>query len=373
MPVDKRSGAADQGSGAARKQMADDETRQELLRKVESLERDFASLHDDARLASLRDELEDLTVTLGDLPGRLSRLRGRGYQFQSFLEKDLEQLGEDWEAVRQRAQATMDREVGRLSVAMKQVQAAVMSARQDVSLPVQTATQRIAQKSAQTENLEKDIRAARDSVRGMYDAAGERVRQVEAQIQDAEQMLDELDAASFRLYPGEAPVAMAHGEWLKSDDDEIKGLLFITDHRIIFERKEEVVTKRRLLVFKDKEQVREVKMEAPVGAVEGAEIERVGRVFKKQVLNLSLASPPAPLRRMSLKLEGDAEAWKGLMNRIITGDIEGERIAGAAKEERVESEPMALVCTGCGASLTVPIVKGMKSVTCEYCGTVIRL
>lgn len=370
MPVEKKSGTS---NGSTRKQAAGGEARQELLRKVERLERDFADLHDDARLTGLRDELEDVTASLGDLPGRLRRLRARGYQFQASLEEELGQLAGDWESARQRAQSAIDTEVGRLTVAMKQVQASVMSARQDVSLPVDMASQRIAQKSARTENLEKDIRAARDSVHGLYDAAARRVRQAESQIRDAEQMLDELDAASFRLYPEEAPVAMAQGQWLKGDGDEVEGLLFITDHRLIFERKEEVVTKRRLLVFKEKEQVRELAMESPIGAVEGAEIERVGRVFKKQVLNLSLTAPPAPLSRMSLKLDGDAEAWKGLMNRIITGDIEGERIEGAAKEERAASEPLVMTCAGCGASLTVPIVKGMKSVTCEYCGTVMRL
>ena len=371
MPVEKKSDASGAAGGA--KHAEDAEARQELQRKVESLERDFAALHDDARLASLRDELEDVTSSLGGLPGRLSRLRARGYQFQAFLEDEVTKLERDWRTVRREAESAIEKEVQRLSVAMKRVQSEVMAARQDASLPVAQASQRIAQKAARAENLEKDIRAAQDSVRGMYDSAEERVREAESQIRAAEEMMDELDAASFRLYPEEAPVAMTRGEWLKGKDDEVKGLLFITDHRLVFERKEDVVKKRRLLIFKEKEQVREMGVEMPIGAVEGAEIERVGRVFKKQVIHLSLAAPPASFRRMSLKLQGDSEAWKGLVNRVITGDIEGERIAGAVKEERREAEPMDMTCTGCGVSLTVPIVKGMKSITCEYCGTVMRL
>jgi hypothetical protein len=167
---------------------------------------------------------------------------------------------------------------------------------------------------------------------------------------------------------------MTKGEWLRGKDDEMKGLFFVTDHRMIFEQKEEVVTKRKLLIFTEKKLVRGLAMEAPIGAFTGAQIEKVGGIFKKKVMHLELTAPPAPFARMSLALDGDEEEWKGLLTRAATGDLEAERVAGAEKKEpEALPEPIVMKCSNCGSTLTIPIVKGMKSVSCEYCGTVLRL
>lgn len=348
--------------------------RKELLYKQEQLERQFADLHDDARMAQVHDKIEEVSAALLGLPTRLGQVRARGYQFKSFLEKDLERLPVEWERTRPQVIAAVERESQRLAGQMARVQGEVQSARQTMSLPVTQVSARLEQSSAVVRNLESDIAAARSTVQGMTDSVSEGIRKVESAVKTAEDMLDELDAASFRLYPGEYPVAMTKGEWLRGKDDEMKGLFFVTDHRMIFEQKEEVVTKRKLLIFTEKKLVRGLAMEAPIGAFTGAQIEKVGGIFKKKVMHLELTAPPAPFARMSLALDGDEEEWKGLLTRAATGDLEAERVAGAEKKEpEALPEPIVMKCSNCGSTLTIPIVKGMKSVSCEYCGTVLRL
>jgi hypothetical protein len=378
MPTEKDSqGGGKSGAGLSASASAgtgEAEARQALARKQASLERELADLHDDARMASVRSEVERISALLAALPDRLRRVRARGFQFHATLEHELERLTQDWNLFKPQMAAAIEREYQRLAVSMARIQEQVLAGRQYMALPVALASERVDTAAAQLSNFKSEIQAASSSLQSMLTSASQGIRKAEKIIADAEAMLDELDAATFRLLPGEAPVAMSQAEWLRGKDDEVKGLLFITDHRLLFERKEEVVTKRKLLIFTEKKLVRELLFETPIGAVEKVTVERVGGLFKKQVVKVSFTSPPAPYAQALISLRGDPEEWVGVITRIITGDADKDRIAGSAEAQpAAPAEPRVIKCSGCGATLTVPIVKGMQSVKCEYCGTVMRL
>jgi len=378
MPTEKDSqGGGKSGAGLSASASAgtgDAEARQALARKQASLERELADLHDDARMASVRSEVERISALLAALPDRLRRVRARGFQFHATLEQELDRLAQDWNLFKPQMAAAIEREYQRLAVSMARIQEQVLAGRQYMALPVALASERVDTAAAQLSNFKSEIQAASSSLQSMLTSASQGIRKAEKIIADAEAMLDELDAATFRLLPGEAPVAMSQAEWLRGKDDEVKGLLFITDHRLLFERKEEVVTKRKLLIFTEKKLVRELLFETPIGAVEKVAVERVGGLFKKQVVKVSFTSPPAPYAQALISLRGDPEEWVGVITRIITGDADKDRVAGSAEAQpAAPAEPRVIKCSGCGATLTVPIVKGMQSVKCEYCGTVMRL
>ena len=87
-----------------------------------------------------------------------------------------------------------------------------------------------------------------------------------------------------------------------------------------------------------------------------------------------LFTPEADLSGAMLRLRGaDNEAWAGLIGRVKSGEIAKER--SRPKDEAVLEAARAAPtkCTTCGAALDVEIVRGMREITCEYCGTVIRL
>lgn len=378
MPVEKEShGGGKSGTGLSASASAgtgEAEARQALVRKQEGLERDLAGLHDDARMAGIRAEVERVSAQLAAVPDRLRRIRTRGFPFHATLEQEQERLAGDWANFKPQIAAAIEREYQRLAVSMARVQEEVAGGRAFMSLPVAQVSQRLERSEAALDNFRSEIRAAETTLRGMLSSATEGLRKAERLISDAEAMLDELDAASFRLLPGEAPVAMTQAEWLRGKDDEIKGLLFITDHRLLFERKEQVVIKRKLLIFTEKKEVRDLLLETPIGSVERVAVERVGGLFKKPVVKVMFTSPPAPYPQAMLSLRADPEEWEGIITRVITGDADKDRTRGAVEVQPAQpAEPRVMKCTGCGATLTVPIVKGMQSVQCEYCGTVMRL
>jgi hypothetical protein len=81
-----------------------------------------------------------------------------------------------------------------------------------------------------------------------------------------------------------------------------------------------------------------------------------------------------PLRTTDLHLKGErGEAWQGFIGRVKSGEIAGERTVPVDQEavETVANAPTK--CPNCGATLTQTILRGQSEITCEFCGSVIRL
>jgi hypothetical protein len=150
----------------------------------------------------------------------------------------------------------------------------------------------------------------------------------------------------------------------------------VTDERVLFEQKEEIVTKKKLFIPTEKQKIQELKWEVALGQLESAKaIERGGRILgigKKELLELKFAEG-AKIGNALLRLETDSDAWQVLVGRAKSGDIAGERTVEKDKAV-VEAARMAPTkCTTCGATIAQPVVKGMMQIKCEYCGAVIRL
>jgi ribosomal protein S27E len=62
-----------------------------------------------------------------------------------------------------------------------------------------------------------------------------------------------------------------------------------------------------------------------------------------------------------------------LIGRVKSGEIDKERTQpkDEAVVEAARSAPTK--CSTCGATLPADIVRGQREITCEYCGSVIRL
>ena len=150
-------------------------------------------------------------------------------------------------------------------------------------------------------------------------------------------------------------------------------MLYLTDQRVIFEQKEEVATKKVLFIATQKETVQELIFAVPVHQVEEAKASDKGFLGRKQLLEL-LFAPEADLGGALLHLRGaDNEEWVGLIGRVKSGEIANERTKPKDEEvvEQVRNVPTK--CPTCGATLAADLARGMHEITCEYCGSVIRI
>jgi chromosome segregation ATPase len=339
---------------------------EESQAQLQALQDQLGELQDALLLASVQDSLGEMQTTLTLLPTEIEKLRSRGYVFRSFLERKVEVLTAQWEETSQQ----VSREVSRHSRAL---QREADEAERAVNQAMGGGTVNISRAQAAVEALEHKVEGARSAVRAMYDTLRQNVNQTKSQVEQIKWALDQLDQASFQLHPAEDTVAACKAQFMETKKEGPEGVLYLTDERLIFEQKEKRATKKVLFIATEKETVQELIFAVPVGQIEKIQASQKGFLGRKEMMEL-LFTPEADWSGVSIRLRGaDNEEWAGLIGRVKSGEIAKERTR--PKEEAVmeTARSAPTQCPTCGAALDVEIVRGMRQITCEYCGTVIRL
>jgi hypothetical protein len=339
---------------------------EEVVEKLEGLQSQFGDLQEAVLLTDMRDDIEEIETALAMLPPGIEELRTRGYVFRSFLDNKVSVLSEQWEEVQGRLSSEMGRRVRDLE---READSATHALRRAAS--GQTAD--VAQAEAALETLERKVGAAQSAIEAMYGTLRTNVNQTRSKVEQIRWLLDQVDEASFQLYPAEDPVAACRAQYMESEKEGPEGILYLTDERLIFERKEKVATKKVLFIATEKEEVQELVFEVPIGHVEDVKASQKGFLGRKEMLEL-VFGPEADLSDVTLRLRGaDNEEWAGLIGRVRSGEISEERTR--PKEEAVAeaAREVPTKCPTCGATLDMAVVRGMREVKCEYCGAVIRL
>jgi hypothetical protein len=78
------------------------------------------------------------------------------------------------------------------------------------------------------------------------------------------------------------------------------------------------------------------------------------------------------MQNAHLHLHGqDCNAWHGLINQVKAGNTNRAIEVDQSAIDKVKTAPTQ--CPVCGGAVTQPVLRGMDSIKCEYCGAVMRL
>jgi archaellum component FlaC len=320
--------------------------------------------------------MDDVTRTLGDvatdisgLPDQIAKLRDRGYAFASYLERKSEVLATQWNAIRGQVQTTVRHEIDRIQAQFDEVSDSWPRLESHL-----TGTGRdllFNQVKNKLDELENAITAAKSRIEGLYGGVPDNVSQTQAQIRQIEEYLKLAEESKIQWGPAEA-LYMAHeAEWRQTGKgkEDPDGILYITDQRLIFERKEKVGGR---LGFGG-EKVQEVVFESTIGAISEVKHEDKGLFGGKDIVHLKFSQGDYAETSFEVKSGGiDSKWYMQQLQRAISGEIDKERAipVDKAAEEALKAAPT--VCTTCGATLPTP-VRGMTEMVCEYCGTKMRI
>ena len=348
---------------------------QKVSSDITFIEMDMRRLHSQVRLSNLRDRVEDLETNTKGFPQRVANARARQYAFESNLENHAEDLRKRWMTTRTKVHSEIQRQGQQLEkdIAPIESQLRQVVARQSNPALAQPMITRL---KAEIKNLQDKCTAAERSINGMFDQFQKEAGELTRKLDRIEFMLTELEQASFSLLPTEGGIRAIKATWVRSEKaskDDPKGILFITDQRLIFEQKEEVATKKVLFITTAREKVQNMLFEAPIGQIENTTISRQGTIRKQNHLELRFGSGSSyPVATFILSGQNPQE-WQAMINRINSGDFDKTRAIELDEElvERVKSAPT--VCPNCNAAITQQIMRGMDSIKCQYCGSVIRL
>ncbi|MFQ6101564.1 MAG: hypothetical protein ACE5OS_10085 [Anaerolineae bacterium] len=339
---------------------------EETRTKLDELQDQLGDLQESLLLTSAHNDMADLETILSLLPAETEELRTRGYVFRSFLENKVDVLAEQWEEMDDRVSREVSRRTRELE---READVAASAMRQAMG----GRASQMARAESAIETLERKVSAAQSAIEAMYEPLQRNVDQTRLQVEQIRWLLDQVDEADFQLHPAEDPVAACRAQYMETKKEGPEGVLYLTDERLIFEQKEEVATKKVLFITTEKEKVQQLIFEVPIGQIEEIRTSQKGFLGHKEMLGL-LFAPEADLSGATLRLkDADNEEWAGLIGRVKSGEIAKERTR-PKDEAAVEAARAAPTkCPTCGATLSVEIVRGMREITCEYCGTVIHL
>ena len=337
--------------------------------RIEALRRKYDDLQKSIGMDDVTRELGNIATEIAGLPGEIAGLRERGYAFAGYLERKADVLNEQWDAVQQEVRSAVRQEVARVQGAFGSI--GELWTKLDSQWSDKGKEQVHDEIQRVIAEVEGTVSAARSRIEGMYGEVPGNVSQTQSQIKLIERYLAQAAEATVDWKPTEAIYMVHEGEWVQSGKgkEDPDGMLYLTDQRLIFEQKEKVGGRFGF----GGEKVQQVLFEVPVGAISEVKAEDKGLFGGKDLIHLTMSSGDYAETTFEVKSGGiDSKWYAGQLNRVITGEIDKERAipVDEAAAEAVSSAPTA--CPTCGATFP-PITRGMTEMTCQYCGTVVRL
>ncbi len=306
----------------------DEDTRDARLADIESR---IGLLEGRVDLDQVQDEIVDLEVRLSRVRRALQRLRSLGYRYAPELEGRLQALAEAWPDVRSEAESRLRVLTTELNGERRlaEIRRRVAWARDEDDFD---------DLDSALDDLAREVDDAVDQVRDAFEpfeAALKRVQQVIAHLTWA---VEQAASATFPWGAGEHLVDACEAQWLTQGDKGPKGVLYLSNARLIFERREKVTTRKVLFVPVARKLVREMLFAAPIRAVQVTEVQDARGGFlglgKRELLTLRITTASAQGRReMSVRLRllkgADNQAWAVAIQRVQRGAL--ATVAGASK------------------------------------------
>lgn len=342
----------------------------QLADTLKEIQRDAGQCLEALSFADVLSTVERARAQLEETEAELTRLRARGYAWRGDLEG---QLAGARAAEADAVSATQATIRDRAHDLRPRVDALAREAR-EIARRGNVLAQALAIETLDTERdgVERAVRAAEQQARAHLEPFTGPIAPVAAKVKDLHWTLDSFESASFKLAPSESVLAAAEAVWDDPPDSVKKaGLLLLTDHRLRFEQREEIVTRKTFFFFAaEKEQVQKLWIDEPIGHLASSDDHTRGWVLKDQLLTFSWSGEARCPKTTTLELSsGTAKEWDDVVEAIRAGDLDRHRYRGEVAAAATLSVPVSWPerCVSCGGALNPP-VKGQTVIVCGYCG-----
>lgn len=347
----------------------------QLKKELTATQRDVNDLQNKVNLSSIQDSLEDLHIKVNGLNKRISDLRQKNYIFDNTLELNAKDFVKRWQPIHTNAKVRLNQELIHLKADIKPIEQQLAKASTNPN-NVSLTRQILNPLKVSIENLSKKVSASEALLRGMYDSFERELNLFNNNLLNIEWTLKEFASSNIKLLMQEFLIMGVKAVWTrdgKEEKDDPEGILYLSDQRIFFEQKEEVATKKFLFITKERELRQEVLIDIPVQLIESVQTSKQG-IFKNQdFLEIQFASGAQYSSAQFHIHNQDCEEWKGLISKVQSGDFDKNRTEQIDQEaiDKIKNAPT--ICPQCGATIAVPILRGMEQYSCEFCGCIIKL
>jgi hypothetical protein len=306
---------------------------------------------------------------------RVADARTKGYVFEKDLETRAAGLQSQWTPLEPAIQTQINDQAMRLDMEVRSIQSLMMQLAARSTNPGQAAPYLSQAKSA-IDTMKSKVNSAENTIRGMYDSFSNQLSEFSDHLQKIEQSLDWLAAASFQLRAIEGLVMAVEASWAadgKPDNNDPRGMLYLTDQRLIFEQNQEIATKKFLFITTESEKIQKELFEIPLELIDNVIPVKMGLFKNEDHLDMQIKSG-GPFHTCHLHLFNQAcEDWDRLITRVKEGDLDKNRVTPVSQEEMDKVKKAPTQCPACGGTIDQPVLRGQDTIKCGYCGFVIRL
>jgi hypothetical protein len=343
----------------------------EVRSNIRDLQDSWKETQEKVLLAAVRDEVEDVETRSNRVIDLARSVRERGYAWEKDLEPKCLDYRKRWAGLRPGVVQTIDREAASLKARTASVEAAVGQAVAKAVSPAGAAAALPAARNA-VDSLQGAAEAAAKTIDGMFDSLSSDLSTLESHLNEISWMLDQAAAAKVEWLAAESLVRAVKAKWDRDGKDDPKGILYLSDQRLAFERKEDVATKKVLFIATEKEKVQEALLIMPLAEVSGVTATKKGFLSHEDHLDFEFA-PGASLRKAHFHIDGqDCNQWQAAVGRAKDGEIEKSRVEPVSEQEKARLRGAPTKCSSCGGVIKAPILRGQTEIHCSYCGAVTR-
>lgn len=348
---------------------------QKLTAEFNGLQTELRTLQGKVNLQSVRDSVDDLKAQIDGLPQKVRDLRERNYAFAKGLEDRAVELGQRWSGTMPSILTVIDQQTYQLQLAVRPVEMQLSSLATQMGNPDYGLTL-ASQLRTDINTLEGRVSGAESTVHGMYDTFYAEANKFNSELERIKWMLDQLDQASFKLLATEGAIAAVKATWTRDgreDKDDPQGILFLTDQRLLFEQKQQVATKKVLFITTETKMVQQLALDLPLVKVEEVKASKQGFLKNEDFVDFRFASGAQVNAAQFHIFAMDGGAWVALVNRARNSDFDKDRAIEIDKAEEDKVKEAPTICPSCGGTIRQAVLRGMATITCEYCGRVIKL
>ena len=354
--------------------MATPSLAEQVKSDIRGLQSSLQDLQRRVRMSDIRDNVEDLQTSVSGMDRRIESLRERGYAFERDLEEKAADFVEQWDEIAPNLNTQIEKEARSLQNLLRPLDREITQLAATSGAPA--ALRPMASKlKSRIDAMESRVEAAEQSIRGGYDQFSGDVQKVKSHLYKLEQMLEKFDEATFDLLATEAGIMAVKAVWAKDGKerkDDPEGVLYLTDQRLLFEQKEKIATKKVLFVATEKKLVQKLLWEAPIALIKETKASKEGFMNKDDFIEVGCESD-APFDTVYLHIWQSGDDWKTLFKRAKAKEFDATRAIKIDEELAAKVKSAPTQCASCGGVFNQVVLRGMESITCEYCGAIIRL
>jgi hypothetical protein len=340
----------------------------EIKAKVDSIQREFGRLESQAQLTAAYETVGRIRERINEFPAQLEELQRRGLLHSRPLHERLQLVQGEWRKVAPQVQNALREQKNRLKADVNSTSRLVSRARSGQQAAISSADSAV-------DRLQRKIRESDRVLSSLYGNVDSELDGIESELAKIEWMMKSLEESpEIQLKQGEGPLKAVKAVWHRDGDEGPEGVLYLTDQRLLFEQKEEVVTKKRFGIFKaDSEMVHKLWLDINVSDITSMEDSEEGGFLgmgKADILEMTCTGQ-APFSRSRFHLKGqDSSDWRSWIKQVQSGEVDSERHQQAAEAAAEAELTFPTQCPNCLASLP-EARRGATRVTCEFCGSAV--